>query len=268
VTYAVEGRHYELKNNLDTTVYTEYPNIFEFSSKQIDEIFAISGNLRRLEFYGGEPLLDKPTLRLLQLLVDSGQSQNITLFYNTNAVTKPTKTHIELWKHFKDLEFNLSIDGIKEQFSYIRHPGNWQAVLENIDYLTTQVPALCGVPVSVFVICTVSALNVFYLPEIIEEFDQLKLNWFLNIVTQPEYYDMKNFPEPIKQEIIKKLLTINNQKEITPVINILKLPGDVEQWQQFKFWTQEKDEYRGEAFKNIFPELDKIINNYDLLPYS
>jgi hypothetical protein len=183
-------------------------------------------------------------------------------------VTKPTKTHIELWKHFKDLEFNLSIDGIKEQFSYIRHPGNWQAVLENIDYLTTQVPALCGVPVSVFVICTVSALNVFYLPEIIEEFDQLKLNWFLNIVTQPEYYDMKNFPEPVKQEIIKKLLTIKNQKEITPVINILKSPGDVKQWQQFKFWTQEKDEYRGETFKNTFPELDKIINNYDLLPYS
>jgi MoaA/NifB/PqqE/SkfB family radical SAM enzyme len=265
VTYAIEGRHYELKNNLNKTEYTRYPDVFEFSDKQIDEIFAVSGNLKRLEFYGGEPLLDKPTMRLLQLLIDNGQSKDITLFYNTNAVTKPTKKHVELWKNFKNLEFNLSIDGIKEQFTYIRHPGNWETVLENINYLRIKLPGLCNVPVSTFIICTVSTVNVFYLPEIIEEFARLGIDWFLNIVTQPKYYDMKNLPKPVKEEIIKKLLTIKNQKEITPIVNILELPGDVEQWQQFKFWTQEKDEYRGETFKNIFPEFYKIINNYDLL---
>jgi len=93
----------------------------------------------------------------------------------------------------------------------------------------------------------------------------LQLDWFLNIVTQPDYYDMRHLPEPVKEEVIKKLLTIKDQTEITPIINILKSTGDPVQWQQFKFWTQEKDEYRGEAFKNTFPELDKIINTYDLL---
>jgi MoaA/NifB/PqqE/SkfB family radical SAM enzyme len=265
VTYAVEGRHYELKNDLDTTVYTRYPDVFEFSDKQIDEIFAVSGNLKRLEFYGGEPLLDRPTMRLLQLLIDSGQSQDITLFYNTNVITKPTKKHLELWQHFKNLEFNLSIDGIGEQFTYIRHPGNWETALENIEYLRNQVSALCNVPTSVFAICTVSTFNVFYLPEIIQEFSKLKLDWFLNIVTQPEYYDMRHIPEPVKAEIVKKLLTIKDQTEIAPIINILNTAGNPEHWEKFKFWTQEKDEYRGEAFKNTFPELNKIINIYDLL---
>jgi radical SAM protein with 4Fe4S-binding SPASM domain len=241
VTYAVEGRHYELKNDLDTTVYTRYPDVFEFSDKQIDEIFAISGNLKRLEFYGGEPLLDKPTMRLLQLLIDSGQSQDITLFYNTNCITKPTKKHVELWQHFKNLEFNLSIDGIGEQFTYIRHPGNWETALENLDYIRNQIPALCNIPVSAFAICTVSTFNVFYLPEIIAEFARLQLDWFLNIVT------------------------IKDQTEITPIINILNTEGDPAQWAQFKFWTQEKDEYRGETFKNTFPELHGIITTYDLL---
>jgi len=265
VTYAIEGRHYELKNNLDTTVYTRYPDVFEFSDKQIDEIFDISGNLKRLEFYGGEPLLDRPTMRLLQKLIDSGQSRDITLFYNTNCITRPTKKHIELWRHFKNLEFNLSIDGVREQFTYIRHPGNWETVLENLDYIRTTLPTECKIPVMAFAICTVSILNVFYLPEIITEFARLQLDWFLNIVTQPDYYDMRHLPEPVKEEVIKKLLTIKDQTEITPIINILKSTGDPVQWQQFKFWTQEKDEYRGEAFKNTFPELDKIINTYDLL---
>jgi len=265
VTYAVEGRHYELKNDLPTTVYTRYPDVFEFSDKQIDEIFAVSGNLQRLEFYGGEPLLDKPTMRLLQLLIDSGQSKDITLFYNTNVITKPTKKHIELWRHFKNLEFNLSIDGIHDQFTYIRHPGNWETALDNIEYIRTIVPTLCNVPVLAFAICTVSTLNVFYLPEIIQEFAKLKLDWFLNIVTQPDYYDMRHIPEPAKQEIIKKLLTIKDQTEIAPIINILNTAGDPEQWTQFKFWTREKDQYRGEAFKNTFPELDEIINRYDIL---
>ena len=265
VTYAIEGRHYELKNDLDTTVYTRYPDVFEFSDKQIDEIFAVSGNLRRLEFYGGEPLLDKPTMRLLQLLIDSGQSKDITLFYNTNVITKPTKKHIELWKHFKNLEFNLSIDGVREQFTYIRHPGNWETLLSNIEYIRTEVPNLCNVPVLAFAICTVSTFNVFYLPEIIQEFANLKLDWFLNIVTQPDYYDMKHLPVPVKERVIEKLLTIKDQTEITPIINILKSDGDAEQWKQFKFWTKEKDEYRGETFKNTFPEFYEIITTYDLL---
>jgi MoaA/NifB/PqqE/SkfB family radical SAM enzyme len=265
VTYAIEGRHYELKNDLPTTVYSRYPDVFEFSEKQINEIFDISDNLRRLEFYGGEPLLDKPTMRLLQLLVDSGQSKNITLFYNTNVITKPTKRHIELWKNFKNIEFNLSIDGIKEHFTYIRHPGNWETALENIEYIRNEVPHLCNVPVSTFAICTVSTFNIFYLPEIIDEFARLKLDWFLNIVTQPDYYDMRHIPMPVKQEIVKKLLTIKDQTEIAPIINILNTEGDPAEWAQFKFWTNEKDEYRGEAFKNTFPEFYNIINAHDIL---
>jgi radical SAM protein with 4Fe4S-binding SPASM domain len=263
VTYAIEGRHYEINNDLDTTVYTNYPNVFEFSNQQIDEIFAASSNLKRLEFYGGEPILDRPIMRLLQLLIDSGQSQNITLFYNTNGITRPTNKHIDLWKQFKNLEFNLSIDGIREQFTYIRHPGNWETALENMEYLRNKIPALCRIPASTFVICTVSIFNVFYLPEIIKEFDSLGLDWFLNIVTHPKYYDIKNLPEPVKEEVIKKLLTIKNQKEITPIINILKLPSESEPWQQFKFWTKEKDEYRGEAFKNVFPEFYNLIKTHD-----
>ena len=76
---------------------------------------------------------------------------------------------------------------------------------------------------------------------------------------------MKHLPMPVKEAVIEKLSTIKDQTEITPIINILKSEGDLAQWEQFKFWTREKDEYRGEAFKNTFPELHKIINIYDLL---
>lgn len=265
VTWAVEGKYYEIKNNLSQSRYTRHPDVIEFTDTQIDEIFAATGNLRRLEFYGGEPLLDKPTVRLLELLVESGRSKDIVLYYNTNAVTKPTKRHLELWKQFAALEFNLSLDGIKEQFTYIRHPGDWDDVVEIVDYLKNDVLAYCGIPVSVAVICTVSAMNVYYLPEMLAEFKQMGLNYFLNLVTVPGYYNMKNLPQGAKQAVIERLQTMpaSDNIHLSSIINTLKADIDPASWEDFKFWTREKDEYRKEKFADTFPEFYELIKKYD-----
>lgn len=259
--YAIEGKHYEIKNNLKNTVYADYPDTFAFSEDQINSIFEISGNLQRIEFYGGEPLLDKPTLVLLEKLIKSGRSKNITLFYNTNGTNLPKQIHLDLWKHFKALEFNFSLDGIGDHFTYIRHPGKWQDVLNTLEYIRS---IDFKVPVMIFAICTVSILNVFYLPEIIEELRNLKLDYFLNMVSNPEYYFIKNIPRPIKDEIINKLNTFSTTDyQINAVINSL-LQDDIEKhWDEFKFWTREKDEYRQEQFSNVFPEYFNLIKKYD-----
>ena len=265
VTWAVEGKYYEIKNNLPTSYYTWHPDLVEFSDQQIDEIFQCSKNLRRIEFYGGEPLLDKPTLRLLELLVESGRSKDIVLYYNTNAVAQPTKRHLELWKNFSALEFNLSLDGVGKQFTYIRHPGKWSDVIDVLNYLRDETTHICDIPVSVSVICTISAMNVYYLPEILAEFKTLNLDYFLNFVTTPSYYNMKNIPEGAKQTVIERLQTLLVGKDvhIDSVINTLKLDANPSDWEDFKFWTREKDEYRKEKFGDTFPEFYELIKKYD-----
>jgi radical SAM protein with 4Fe4S-binding SPASM domain len=261
VTYNIEGKHYNKKHNITDTLYTsESGKPIIFSKDQINQIFALSGNLQRIEFYGGEPLLDIPTLSLLEKLIESGQSKDIVLFYNTNGTVTPKDKHYQLWNHFKALEFNFSIDDINDRFTYNRHPANWNKLIKNI---TTMQSAECVVPMEFYAICTISNLNIFYLPELLNELENLNLRAFLNTVGGVKYYDIVYLPTIIKKQIIDKLLQYKDQSKIQFLIAMLNLPEDLNQWDLFKFWTLEKDLYRKESFAETYPEFYNILKAYD-----
>jgi len=261
VTYNVEGRYYKKKNDLSKIPYVTKSNKTElFSSEQIDQIFDISKNLQRIEFYGGEPLLDVPTLYLLKRLVESGQSKNIVLFYNTNGTVLPSEKQYHLWNEFAGIEFNFSIDDIHERYTYNRHPACWNDLVNNIEYIRSH---NWKISAEFFSICTVSNLNVYYLPEILQELEKLNLKVFLNHVYDPHWYAIQHLPVPIKQKIIEKLSVCSDVKQVEFVINMLQSPENLDHWKEFKFWTKEKDEYRQENFALTYPEYYTIIKQYD-----
>lgn len=260
VTFNTEGRVYEKKLKKKTIYTSPSTKPTSYSKKQINEIFQLSGNLRRLEFYGGEPLLDKPTIELLELLVASGKSKDIILFYNTNGTVTPTNKQFTLWNQFKSIEFNFSIDDIGDRFTYNRYPGKWETVLANISLIRSY-PWTADT--KFLSICTVSNINVYYLPEILTELEKLELPSFLNNVFGPEYYDIAHLPMPIKEQIIDKLLTYKDVSKIQFVINMLQSPENLTHWEEFKYWTKEKDAYRKENFAEVCSEYYKVIKKYD-----
>jgi MoaA/NifB/PqqE/SkfB family radical SAM enzyme len=260
VTFNAEGRAYEQKLKRRTIYTSDVVKPISYSPKQIDEIFRLSGNLQRIEFYGGEPLLDEPTLDLLDRLVTTGRSKDIVLFYNTNGTVMPTDRHYNLWNKFKSIEFNFSIDDIGDRFTYNRHPGKWTDLLATIDAIKTYP---WQVPTKLLSICTVGSLNVYYLPEILTELDRMGLPSFLNNVFSPSYYCIEHLPTPIKQKIISKLQTYNDVNKIQFVINMLSSKEDPKIWNEFKYWTKEKDSYRKESFAETCPEYYEIITKYD-----
>ena len=261
VTYNVEGKYYEKKNNLTGTLYTEETTkAIGYTEDQINQIFELSGNLQRLEHYGGEPLLDQPTLTLLEKYVNSGQSKNITLFYNTNGTVRPTKKHFELWNQFAGVEFNLSLDDIGDRFTYNRYPGNWDEVVENINLLRSH---KWTTRADFYAICTVSTLNIFYIPELLETVESMNLPWFLNTLDDPDYYAIVHLPMSVKAKVIEKLKTYKDVSKIEFLINMLTDPEDLSCWKNFKFWTKEKDAYRKESFAKTYPEFYAILKEYD-----
>ena len=261
VTYNVEGNYYKDRYGVDNPRYRSlFKKPISFSSSKIEYIFEISSNLQRIEFYGGEPLLDEPTLDLLQQLITSGRSKNITLFYNTNGTVKPTAKHYELWNQFRSLEFNFSIDDIDHRFTYARHPANWEDLISNINLIRNY---KWNIPVQFTSICTVSILNIYYVPEILERLDNLGLPSFLNNINGPDYYDIQYLPWTIKQAVIEKLKQFSDVNRIKFLINTLNNPEDLKHWEDFKFWTRAKDEYRKENFAQTYPEFYHIINRYD-----
>ena len=74
-----------------------------------EDLFKCAPNLEVLYINGGEPTLIKAHWKFLEMLVESGRSKNIILWYNINMTQVPDKA-IPLWKEFKEARVCPSID--------------------------------------------------------------------------------------------------------------------------------------------------------------
>ena len=262
--YHIDGEYYEKKNNLTRTPYTIEKFKKHFTDAQLDELFEFSGNLERIELYGGEPFLDDQVPKYLLRLVDAGMSKNIDLFVSTNATHKLTDTWRCIFSNFNNVIINTSIDGIGNKFTYMRHPGDWSVAENNLKEFF----ALQSDKINVIPVVTVSALNVWNLPDVFEYFKPYGVEPFIIMVQWPQYYCVNVFPDSIKPYIATHLNKYNNPK-FEPIINLMNtVPKTYQQnskltpWEEFKFWTKEKDLYRKENFLVTFTEIGSIIEEY------
>ena len=83
---------------------------------------------------GGEPLLIKEHYEFLEQIIQSNCANNITLKYSTN-ITRCDMKLIKLWKHFKQIHLNISIDGFGKLNNYIRYPAKWNQIENNLKRL-------------------------------------------------------------------------------------------------------------------------------------
>jgi MoaA/NifB/PqqE/SkfB family radical SAM enzyme len=108
--------------------------------------------IKKIHFWGGEPLITDTHLKILREIKDP---ENISLQYTTNGSTFPDKNVWDILKNFKDITFNISVDGVGNQFSYIRWPLGWNKVEKNLigfrDYSTPNCRFLinfCVIPIN------------------------------------------------------------------------------------------------------------------------
>lgn len=94
--------------------------------------------LRRLKFFGGEPLLTQSHVRVLQQVPDP---TNVQLWYTTNASCLPSDEVFELWQRFSLVFLEFSLDGVGEQFDYIRWPLTWAHVTDTIEKIRQHAPS-------------------------------------------------------------------------------------------------------------------------------
>ncbi len=116
----------------DPDVVVRGPSVRRWSlSKEIDSvIMGAPGQVKRLYFIGGEPLLVKEVGDLLRRLIDAGVSQDIIIAVVSNGTV--TGPWLDLVKHFKALEISISIDGYGKYYDYIRYPAKWENLVANL----------------------------------------------------------------------------------------------------------------------------------------
>lgn len=227
--------------------------------ESIDEVFS---ELKQIEFLGGEPLVIDQHHDLLTRLVESGHAGHVALRYVTNGTRVPARA-AELWPHFERVGLQVSLDGIGPRFEYLRHPARWEAVVGNIDRFRT----IAG-RVDVTTNATFSLISAYYVHEVFEWTRAKGLKFSLNSFGDPRHLDPRALTSRAKREVRERLtdpaLPID-ASERPNVAGLLELM-DSEDWSAQElpiFWlrTRAHDEYRGERFEAVFPELAALLDD-------
>jgi hypothetical protein len=89
--------------------------------------------IEEIYWVGGEPLMYQCHWDIMQYLVESGQSDRVTVRYNTNLsqIKRGNVSLYDLLPHFKHVNMCCSQDATGEVAEYVRTGVNWQDWLDN-----------------------------------------------------------------------------------------------------------------------------------------
>lgn len=259
------------KLNLKQKPYIDY---FDNNSNWWDSFEKLLPYFRRVEFAGGEPLIDPQHYKILDMLSTYGK--NIEIKYATNA----TKTGLgkkgnifDYWPKFKSVSLNVSIDGIKEVYEYIRGNGDWQHIVENIEIFKTfpNVNRIVG-------LVAVQATNITRMHNIIKTFlDDLEIIWWPNMVNYPMLLSAQVLPNSLKKlteekleqekenikkyRLVKKNPSLENITidQIDNVINYLRGHDQSDKWTDCLEFNYSLDKSRRQNLLEILPEFKNYV---------
>jgi sulfatase maturation enzyme AslB (radical SAM superfamily) len=180
------------------------------SESQIDKsIRSVKENIdlnkvKMFHFWGGEPLLTDTHLKFLREIDDPSEVQ---LNYTTNCSIFPDDNVLKLWEKFKKVRISLSIDGVEEQFHYIRWPLKWDKATRNVKLFKENTTS----NVSFQVNCCIIPLNVYYVDILSdwlnENFDinQDGTKVLHNFIRGQGALDIACTPRSLREQVWKKI---------------------------------------------------------------
>jgi MoaA/NifB/PqqE/SkfB family radical SAM enzyme len=158
-------------------------------------------HFRRVEFAGGEPLMDPQHYRILDMLAPYGHQIEIKYATNLSMLGKSNRTIWEYWPKFKSVAVNVSIDGIGSSYNYIRGNASWTELVNNIKQIQT-IPNISRIVGAV----TVQVSNVLILDKMIKYFlDDLGIVFHTHRVAYPKVLSAQVLPAPLKELAIMRL---------------------------------------------------------------
>ena len=224
---------------------------------------------RRVEFAGGEPLMDPQHYRILDMLKPYGA--NIEIKYATNGTTlgiSKGRTVHDYWTHFRSVAVNVSIDGIGPVYEYIRGNGNWREVVQNIQIIK-EIPNINRVVGAV----AVQVSNVLTLDEMIKTFlDELGIVFYTNMVQYPNVLSAQVIPNELKSIAVIRLKSVRElvptfklvkehpmleeltYKQIDGIINFILAKDNTHLWNDCIEYNRRLDVTRNQSFFDVTPE--------------
>ena len=154
--------------------------------------------LKKLEFTGGEPLINQDILDFIRWIIAKGWNKNLALKFVTNGTC--FARDLSFLGQFKKVRLSISVDGVGARGEYLRYGTRFDQLRENI----LRYQDIKGLKV-VGNTC-ITALNIGYLDEIFAFFHSVGLPFKLsNILVGPRYLRALNLPDAVKAGYAEKL---------------------------------------------------------------
>jgi organic radical activating enzyme len=226
-----------------------------FESEEFyDELTQYSEGVEEIYINGGEPTLIKAHFRYLKNLIENGTSQKVHLVYSLNMMDIPASL-VELWKSFKQVTVNASIDDLYERNYYIRYPSKWHDTVRSINILTELDN------VEWHVTQTVSIFNI----DNLHNFSAwLKHSYNKkpqhNYVLYPDYLSLAVLPEDYKAQLMEFYSDQLDAHQRNDLFAKLSIKYDQELAIKAKEFITAVDKARSLCYTVYLPHLSKIFN--------
>lgn len=280
-SFADSGGEVKLEKNEKSKVIA-LTDRFDWHQKAalIDQLPKDLSKLRRIYMAGGEPLLIQAHQDFLRELIRNGFASKISLEYNSNLTVLP-EAILDLWSSFREVAVGVSMDGFGKFHEYLRYPGKFSVLERNLQKLDEQPKNIRA-----WLACTISILNAAHVADFMiwkwrQNYRKIGANpekplLSTHQVHQPAHLDLRSLPAPAKDWVEQQLnLGISKLKAepihentlaksintLTGVIRYMRSQDRSAQWPKLWQKTIQLDQLRNQSFKDLEPELWKILDD-------
>ena len=168
-------------------------------------IFDRADQLKHVYMAGGEPLLIKENLELLELLKQV--NPNVNLRINTNLSKVDTRI-FNLICTFPNVHWIVSVETIEAEYEYIRWGGSWQDFVDNLNVIKT-LDHKVSFNMLHFLL---NYQSLFGCIRYLRNLGFHDNSFIVGAMTTPEYLNIRHLPNTMLQSVESKLEDWINQK--------------------------------------------------------
>lgn len=181
---------------------------YQISDRLVDEFCEIIREKKlNVELIGGEPFFNKASYKIIDAMIESGHSHDLSVTSNCTIVDQ------NIIEKLETLNTNVvaSIDAVGDLYEYIRGT-KWDAVENNLyDLARSNINTLMIYP-------TVTIYNVFSLDAVVDLFLRLrdmrpegkKTEIKINVSSFPEYTCISSMPENVRAKVTDKSIMVSS----------------------------------------------------------
>ena len=246
-----------------------------------------------VHFIGGESLVQPGMKKLLNWMIAQGIAPRVHLRITTALTVRPGYDLMSKMSQFRDVDINLSIDSVGDNYQYLRWPAKFTKIENNLDTLMSHQTTLSIVsgrktytPRWRCLITPVFSLNnIMYMDQVMnywcEWFDQRHYSFAIqpiNLTDRTRHLDVEALPVQYRPVLIEFLQTCvghdifkkypNHTRVLFNFINstieeLKTMPESQEQWLKFLSHNAYFDKKTDQSFAMLNERLYNLLDAAD-----